>query len=233
MALEKKLSTTTVLSAFLAASIASLGITGAAVSANAANDYATMSNASNATGGFAMNNTATTTNTTTASDSSTMGGVIASIQRDNEGNLAWITAGHWWLESDAPLVGQAGNTTAEPRISNFTADLVMVSNANGTMFHTHKISNFNQTSIVHNGVNATTVNGTFTVTLREGPVDNVMGYIHIINDKLEFWIDPGATDSHFGPTAITGIVLKPDKMMHAGDMTMTQGTTNMTEGWRQ
>lgn len=106
----------------------------------------------------------------------------------------------------------------------------MVSNANGTMFHTHEISNFNQTSVQHQGANSTTVNGTFTVTLREGPVNDVRGYIHIINDKLEFWVDPVATDNHFGPTAIAGIVMHPEKAMHMG--TMTQGA-NMTKSWQK
>jgi hypothetical protein len=83
----------------------------------------------------------------------------------------------------------------------------MVSNANGTAFQTHKISNFTQTSVTHQGMNSTTVNGTFTITLKEGPVNNVRGYIHIMNNKIEFWVDPVATHNHFGPTTITGIIL--------------------------
>ncbi|HEX6280648.1 MAG TPA: hypothetical protein VFZ67_00310, partial [Nitrososphaera sp.] len=51
--------------------------------------------------------------------------------------------------------------------------------------------------------------------LQEGPVEGVNGYIHVINDKLEIWVDPVATDNHFGPTTITGIVLNPESF---GDM---------------
>ena len=152
-----------------------------------------------------------------------MSGVIASIQQDGNGNPAWITAGHWKIESDTPLIG---DNSTEPQVRNFTATLYMVSNANGTQFHTHKISNFVQTDVQHRGPNSTTVNGTFTVTLQEEPINDVRGYIHIINDKIEFWVDPVATDNHFGPTAITGIVFEPEKMRetkgdHGGNATMT------------
>src|SRR5919106_2248786 len=138
------------------------------------------------------------------SNASKMNGVIASIQLDENGNPAWITSGHWNLESDVPLIG--GDVQTEPQVSNFSATLYMVSNADGTALHPHQVSDFVQTAVLHEGPNSTTVNGTFTITLQEGPVENVNGYIHIINDKIEFWVDPATTDNHFGPTTITGIV---------------------------
>jgi hypothetical protein len=141
-----------------------------------------------------------------------MNGVIASIQLDENGNPAWITSGHWNLESDIPLIG--GDVQTEPQVSNFSATLYMVSNADGTALHPHQVSDFVQTAVLHEGPNSTTVNGTFTITLQEGPVENVNGYIHVIDDKIEFWVDPVATDNHFGPTTITGIVI-PERF---GDM---------------
>ena len=78
--------------------------------------------------------------------------------------------------------------------------------------------------MLHEGPNATTVNGTFTITLEEGPVENVNGYIHVINDKMEFWIDPAATGNHFGPTTITGMVLSPERF---GNMRGHEGMTTM------
>jgi hypothetical protein len=226
---EKKLSTTTLLSAMLAMS----SLAGAPAFASVGNDTnATMNNSNTTAETTTTNATAPAGNETTAaaaSNASEMTGVIASIQQDNEGNPEWITAGNWWLESNVPLIGSTDNAT-EPQINNFTANLTMVSNTNGTGFHPHEISNFNQTAVQHQSANSTTVAGTFTVTLEEGPVDNVIGYIHIVNDKLEFWVDPGATDNHFGPTTITGIVLEPRHM--ADNMTMTQGA-NMTESGQQ
>ena len=157
--------------------------------------------------------TGTTGETTAPSNASKMNGVIASIQLDENGNPAWVTSGHWNLESDAPLIG-IGDVETEPQVSNFSATLYMVSNADGTALHPHEVSDFVQTGVLHGGPNSTTVNGTFTITLQEGPVENVNGYIHVINDKIEFWVDPVATDNHFGPTTITGIVT-PERF---GDM---------------
>ena len=136
-------------------------------------------------------------------------GVIARIQLDENGNPAWITSGHWNLQSDVPLVG--GDVQTEPQVNNFSATLYMVSNADGTALHPHQVYDFVQTGVLHEGPNATTVNGTFTITLEQGPVENVNGYIHVINDKIEFWVDPAATDNHFGPTTITGAVLNPKR----------------------
>lgn len=172
------------------------------------------------------NDTTSTTTAETVSNASKMMGVIASMQLDENGNPTWITAGHWNLESDAPLIG--GNQT-EPQVSNFSATLYMISNTDGTAQHPHEISDFAQTSVLHEGPNATTVEGMFTITLQEGPIENVNGYIHIINDKIEFWVDPAATDNHFGPTTITGIVLSPERFggMNGGDHEeMTTMTTN-------
>jgi hypothetical protein len=162
----------------------------------------------------ATTSTTGTETTTASSNASKMMGVIASMQLDENGNPAWITAGHWTLDSDAPLVGSgasSGNQTAEPQINNFNATIYMVKNEDGRDFHQHQISNFRQAAVTHQGANSTTVNGTFTITLQQGPVDNVNGYIHVINDKIELWVDPVASDNHFGPTTITGMVLSPER----------------------
>ena len=75
---------------------------------------------------FAQTDNATmtgTTTTTASSNPSNMMGVIASISQIQNGNPAWITAGHWNLESDVPLVGASSNNQTEPHISNFSATL--------------------------------------------------------------------------------------------------------------
>jgi hypothetical protein len=53
----------------------------------------------------------------------------------------------------------------------------------------------------------TTFNGTMTVTLREGPVENVAGYIQLLGDSIAIWVDPRAVENHFGSTPIYGMVL--------------------------
>jgi hypothetical protein len=174
------------------------------------------------------NATMTGTTATTSSNPSKMMGVIASIQRDENGNPAWITAGHWNLESDTPLVGASTNNQTEPHVSNFSATLYMVKNADGRDFHQHQVSNFRQESATHEGANSTTVNGTFTITLQQGPVNNVRGYIHIVNDKVEFWVDPVATENHFGPTTITGVVLNPERFSEMMGQQQQGSATAMT-----
>ena len=183
---------------------------------------------------FAQTANNTTTGTTpSSSNASKMMGLIASIQQDENRNPAWITSGWWSLESDAPLVGPSatGNQT-EPHITNFTAMIFMVKNGDGRDFHQHKISDFKQESVTHQGANSTTVNGTFTVTLQKGPVNNVRGYMHVINDKIELWVDPVATENHFGPTTITGMQLNAERLrelMTGNEAMMTASMTSATQ----
>jgi hypothetical protein len=202
--------------------------------------FASTENATTTSDGTSVTgNTGETPAPSAPSNASKMNGVIASIQLDENGNPAWVTSGHWNLESDIPLIGSSSGDVVqtEPQVSNFSATLYMVSNADGTGLHPHQVSDFVQTAVLHEGPNSTTVNGTFTITLQEGPVENVNGYIHVINDKIEFWVDPVATDNHFGPTTITGIVT-PERFggmkggggggAHEGMMTTT-GTTTTTQ----
>src|SRR5215207_2582107 len=216
MTSEKAIKSVSITAALLVTAIASIGFAGEAEQyAFGSVDDSAMTN----------DTTGATTAAETAPNASKMNGVIASIQLDENGNPAWVTSGHWNLESDAPLIGAEIET--EPQVSNFSATLYMVSNADGTALHPHEVSDFAQTAVLHEGPNATTVNGTFTITLQEGPVENVNGYIHIINDKIEFWVDPAATDNHFGPTTITGIVT-PERfggMKGGGHEEMTTMTT--------
>ena len=224
MTSEKATKSISIATALLVTAIASIGFTGGV-----------QQSAFGSVDGSAMtNDTTSATTAETSPDASKMNGVIASIQLDENGNPAWITSGHWNLESDIPLIG--GDVQTEPQVSNFSATLYMVSNADGTALHPHQVSDFVQTAVLHEGPNSTTVNGTFTITLQEGPVENVNGYIHVIDDKIEFWVDPVATDNHFGPTTITGIVI-PERfgdMMgggggHEGMTTMMPTTTTQQQ----
>ncbi len=149
-----------------------------------------------------------------------MAGMIASIQQNDKNQPAWIIAGHWWLESDRPLTminsdedtsDTATTTTLKPHITNFTALIYAIADADGTSFHTYKLSNFAQTSITtqKDTKNSVTIYGTFTLTSEEEKsINNVPAYISIINNKIELWIKPPAEDTqaHLGPTTITGIV---------------------------
>jgi hypothetical protein len=159
-------------------------------------------------------------------------GMISSIQNDEQGQPAWIVAGHWMMEM-APQ-----NDTAAPdmagRISNivgFNAMLHMVM-LNGSAMHNHEMSNFAQVGdATFNGdTNSTTITGTATITMREGPVPNVQTTIEIAQDKvIAIRPDPAALQNHFGDTPIYGILISPEMieemMMRYGD---NMGMMNMT-----
>ena len=52
-------------------------------------------------------------------------------------------------------------------------------------------------------------NGTVTITMREGPVQDVpMSATVMEGDIISLWVDPSMTDNHFGDTPIYGIVTK-------------------------
>ena len=163
-------------------------------------------------------------------------GMISSIQNDEQGQPAWIVAGHWMIE----MASQQNDTTATSdttggRISNiagFDATLHMVM-LNGSAMHNHEISNFTQTgeATFDSSTNSTTITGTATITMREGPVPNVPTTIEIAQDRvIAISPDPAAVENHFGDTPIYGIVVSPEMieemmMMRHGNMTgmMMQG----------
>jgi hypothetical protein len=152
-----------------------------------------------------------TEGTTTAADTTTAGGnkiagIIASLQLAPD-RLApeWVTAGYWELESDMPLFGAGTTEGTQPTVTNFDAIVEMVHLADGTALHSHTFSDFTQQDIVSAAENTTTISGTMTVTLQEGPVENVPVFITLQNNLLSIATDPAATENHFGPTPINGM----------------------------
>jgi archaellum component FlaF (FlaF/FlaG flagellin family) len=141
----------------------------------------------------------------TQSNATMLRGEIGSIQSAHQGTFSWGTAGEWVMQLDGPLIGRA-----DPRIESFNATIHMV-RLDGNVLHEHEIYNFNQSSVTHLGDNLTTFNGTMTVTLREGPIENVTSYIQLLGDSIAIFIDPRAVEDHFGPTPIHGVVLPEEE----------------------
>jgi hypothetical protein len=58
--------------------------------------------------------------------------------------------------------------------------------------------------------NATIVyNGTTTITMKNGPVQNVpISVTAMEGDVISIWIDPSKIENHFGNTPIYGTILK-------------------------
>jgi hypothetical protein len=105
------------------------------------------------------------------------------------------------MQLDGPLIGRA-----EPQVQSFNATIHMV-RLDGNVLHEHEISNFTQHSVSHTGDAITTLNGTFSVSMREGIVNDVPGYIQFTGDLVSIWLNPTALENHFGPTPIQGMVL--------------------------
>jgi len=152
-------------------------------------------------------------------------GMISSIQNNEQGQPAWIVAGHWMMElasqNDTALSVTTGGIS---NIAGFNAMLHMVM-LNGSAMHSHEISNFTQVGdATFNGdTNSTTITGTATITMREGPVQDVQTTIEIAQDKvIAISPDPAALENHFGDTPIYGVVVSPEMieqmMMSYGDM---------------
>jgi hypothetical protein len=181
-------------------------------------DTGTTTTTDNATEGTTTTAGDTTSATSTGGGGNKLAGIIASLQLAPD-RLApeWVTAGYWELESDMPLLG-AGTEGTQPTATSFNAIIEMTRLADGTFLHQHTISDFRQSAVLHTDANSTTVNGTATVVTEEGPTENVPIHITLQNNLISIAIDPVATDNHFGPTPITGIILTPEHLQQISDL---------------
>jgi hypothetical protein len=143
-------------------------------------------------------------------------GTIASLQNDENGNPTWIVSGLWKGSISMDNKTQdnqssiANTTAAAGSLPNATFDskftMVMT---NGSAMHKHAIYNFKLMNM-SNPSNATSIfNGTATITLKDGPVDNVPVSIkRIDNNVVSIWADPTRVNNHFGNTPIFGTIEK-------------------------
>jgi hypothetical protein len=116
-------------------------------------------------------------------------GPIASINKD------WIVAGQW--------MGFINKTN--PTDAGFYSIFNMVMK-NGSSPHIHKIYNAIAHNITQRG-NETIVDGTVSITMKNGPIDNVPTKIIIGNNNtIAISLDPSKTTDHFGNTPIYGLV---------------------------
>jgi hypothetical protein len=157
-------------------------------------------------------------------------GMISSI--NNDGQAEWIISGDWMMETGSQNDTATSNATGMiSNVAGFDAILHMVM-LDGSAMHNHEISNFTQMgdATFDSATNTTTITGTITITMREGPVPNVPTTIQIAQDQvIAISPDPAALENHFGTEPIYGIVVTPEMieqmMMRYGDK---MGTMNMT-----
>jgi len=123
-------------------------------------------------------------------------GPIASINND------WVLAGHWMGYYDPANLTDSG--------FHSTFDMVM---KNGSAPHMHQITNATISDVKMDGNNEI-VQGTITVSMKDGPVSNVSTtWTTYNNNTIAIEIDPSKINNHFGETPIYGLALTPDKEM--------------------
>ena len=75
----------------------------------------------------------------------------------------------------------------------------------GTASHTHTISDFKLVGDPVVNANTTIFNGTSTITMKDGPVNDVPISIRLMDDSaVSIKDNPSKTDKHFGNTVIYG-----------------------------
>ena len=135
------------------------------------------------------------TQNSTGSSNDVIKGGITSLQNDPSDNTTtWILGGVYRMEnlsSEAPT---------------FNASFYMVK-TDGNSSHSHDIYDLSlNTPIINNTLsNSTHVNGTTTVTMKDGPITNVPTNITILGDSaISIWLDPSKVNNHFGDSPIYG-----------------------------
>jgi hypothetical protein len=128
-------------------------------------------------------------------------GAISSIQNNEQGEPSWILSGHWITN----IVNKTMDSFNQTNPAKFDSWVYMVM-LDGTAMHKHSISNFSL-SDVSNQDNATLFQGTVTVSLKDGPVEQVPIEIKVGNNNvIGLSLDGTKTNNHFGDTPVYGII---------------------------
>jgi len=119
-------------------------------------------------------------------------GALTSLQNNENNTPTWIVSGVFRMDNL--------NTTSP--ILNATFYMMKT---DGTASHTHTISDFKLVGDPVVNENVTIYNGTSTITMKDGPVNDVPISVRLLDDSaVSIWLDPSKTDKHFGNTVIYG-----------------------------
>jgi hypothetical protein len=140
-------------------------------------------------------------------------GTIASLQNDKDGKPAWLVAGLWKgsltnMTSATMMSSSTNNTTSKQNLPNARFNTIFdMAMLNGTALHKHQVSNFTLTGMSMPSENISVYNGTATITMKEGPVNDVPMSVRTLNNNIvSIWVDPAKTMNHFGNTPIYGSI---------------------------
>jgi len=160
---------------------------------------ATGGNATITTGGNATITTGGNATLTTSNGNTTV---------TSGGNMTVTAPGNKTTVSgnNSTMAGQGSNPQQAGSNLTFVAKIEMV-RPNGTAFHEHEVSNLKVTEMKNDEFGNPTINGTATVTMKDGPVQDVPVTIKIINNAVfAMTIGPEKVNEHFGTEPIYGTV---------------------------
>ncbi|MDR4512837.1 MAG: hypothetical protein MRJ93_14150 [Nitrososphaeraceae archaeon] len=132
-------------------------------------------------------------NPTNPTDQTIKGAITSLTNENNLSKPSWILAGVFKIE----------NVTSSP---TFNSTFYMIK-TDGTNKHIHSIYDFklNGEPIVNPNNNSTVLNGTSTITMKDGPVKEVPTVISLLNDDgFTILVDPSKVSNHFGNWPIYG-----------------------------
>jgi hypothetical protein len=158
-------------------------------------------------------------------------GQISNVQLDSSGKPDWIQSGIWVLRV---TFGDNNSVQAAQLVARFA----MVK-PDGTAMHSHMIYDFKPTEFTTEQNDTVHVlKGTATVTMKDGPVEDVSVTIKVFNAAvIGLWIGPDKADGHFGSNPIYGILsmgsrammIDMDSMMGEGKMMGSGNEQNLTK----
>lgn len=147
----------------------------------------------------------------------TLKGQISNVQLDSAGMPEWIQFGFWVLKATI-------DENSEPQSIQFVAKFSMVM-PDGTAMHAHTIYGFKPAEFMTEQNDTIQIlEGTATVTMRDGPVADVPLTIKVFNRSVVgLWIGPDKVDRHFGSNPIYGILSTGSKGIMAEMGSMMDG----------
>jgi hypothetical protein len=149
--------------------------------------------------GLSIGATAIATNaqgSTNTTSGNSLKGSLTSIQTDDN-NTSWIVSGAFRLDNMNSTISATTSPT-------FNATFYMMK-TDGTAPHKHDIYDLQLTGQPSTRDNSTIFNGTSTVTMKDGPVQDVPTSVALMDDSaVSVWFDPAKVNKHFGDTLIYG-----------------------------
>ncbi len=135
-------------------------------------------------------------NPTNPTDDTIKGSITSNTNNGKSTDPAWILGGVFKLSN-------INSTTGSP---TFNSTFYMIK-IDGTANHTHTINDFKLSGkpTFDSSNNSTIYNGTSTITMKEGPVNDVPTQINILGDHaISITLDGSLLDNHFGSKPIFG-----------------------------